>query len=171
MSAFLTKAILLLNREAFNLPLATSLYTYWRVHPISTAAFENVRYSWHCKSMIGSMPLVKSCCLFFLIRFVSDWHSSEQYFYIPLRDTNALPQNSHFLIGLILFDIAMFYIIWVFHRGSKRKWTIDNSCQQSPRSYAFCISASNLSSVVTTCKPMSTMFTAWQNKSSANSPL
>ena len=40
MSAFLTKAILLLNREAFNLPLATSLYTYWRVHPISTAAFQ-----------------------------------------------------------------------------------------------------------------------------------
>ena len=24
---------------------------------------------------------------------------------------NVLPQNSHFLVGLILFDIAMFYIL------------------------------------------------------------
>ena len=46
---------------------------------------------------------------FFLRRFASAWHSSEQYFCIPLLGTNVLPQNSHFLVGLILFDIAMFY--------------------------------------------------------------
>ena len=35
----------------------------------------------------------------------------KQYFCIPLLGTNVLPQNSHFLVGLILFDIAMFYIL------------------------------------------------------------
>ena len=140
------------------------------MHPIRMAALEKVRYSWCCRSMIGSIPLIKSCCLFFLRRFASAWHSSEQYFCIPLLGTNVLPQNSHFLVGLILFDIALFYIIWVFHRWSKRKWAIDNLCQPSPRYYAFCLSASSLSFIVTTRKPLSTTFTIWQNKSSANSP-
>ena len=45
----------------------------------------------------------------------------KQYFCIPLLGTNVLPQNSHFLVGLILFDIAMFYILGVFHRWSKLK--------------------------------------------------
>ena len=45
----------------------------------------------------------------------------KQYFCIPLLGTNILPQNSHFLVGLILFDIAMFYILGVFHRWSKLK--------------------------------------------------
>lgn len=54
--------------------------------------------------------------------------------------------------------------------GVKRKWTIANLCQPSPRYNAFCLSVSNLSSVVTTRKPLSTTFTIWQNKSSANSP-
>ena len=69
-----------------------------------------------------------------------------------------------------LFDIAIFYILWVFHRWSKQKWTIGNLCQPSPRYNAFCLSASNLSFIVTTRKPLSTTFTIWQNKSSANSP-
>ena len=45
----------------------------------------------------------------------------KQYFCIPLLGTNVVPQNSHFLVGLILFDIAMFYILGVFHRWSKLK--------------------------------------------------
>ena len=45
----------------------------------------------------------------------------KQYFCIPLLGTNVLPQNSHFLVGLIHFDIAMFYILGVFHRWSKLK--------------------------------------------------
>ena len=45
----------------------------------------------------------------------------KQYFCIPLLGTNVVPQNSHFLVGLILFDIAMFYILGVFYRWSKLK--------------------------------------------------
>ena len=74
-------------------------------------ALVTIGYSWFRRFTIGSMPLIKSCCLFFLRRFASVWHSSEQYFCIPLLGTNVLPQNSHFLVGLILYDIAMFYIL------------------------------------------------------------
>ena len=34
-------------------------------------ALVTIEYSWFRRSTIGSMPLIKSCCLFFLIRFAS----------------------------------------------------------------------------------------------------
>ena len=39
------------------------------------------------------------------------------------------------------------------------KKSIDNLCQPSPRYNAFCLSASNLSSIVSTRNPLSTAFT------------
>ena len=43
--------------------------------------------------------------------------------------------------------------------GSEPLTTIDNLCQPSPRYNAFCLSASNLSFIATTRKPLSTTFT------------
>ena len=74
---------------------------------MSRAALENVRYSWHCRSITGSKAFMKSCCLFLRTSFAFTWHSSQQNFCIPFLATNSFPQNLHFLIVFIFNTLLM----------------------------------------------------------------
>ena len=142
------------------------------------AALENVRYSWLAMSITGWTAFKKSCCLFLRWAFADSAQCSEQYLCEPLLQVNSLPQKAHFLVFLFWLLYMWFYnqflanrhgvnfrqpltiLVNSFHDVTFFKWG------HFLASFPFV----NQSTVVHSCKPLSTLSTRWQNKSPQNSP-